>query len=90
MWGADKIALSAQVFTALASTNNAAERSLSAGHFVNTAQAADSNDVVLYNASSGALFYDADGSGQAAAVQIALIGTQTHPTLSEADFVIIA
>lgn len=88
--GADKIALSAQVFTALASTNNAAERSLSAGHFVNTAQAADSNDVVLYNASSGALFYDADGSGQAAAVQIALIGTQTHPTLSEADFVIIA
>lgn len=88
--GADKIALSAQVFTALASTNNAAERSLSAGHFVNTAQAADSNDVVLYNASSGALFYDADGSGQAAAVQIALIGTQTHPTLSAADFVIIA
>lgn len=88
--GADKIALSAQVFTALASTNNAAERSLSAGRFVNTAQAADSNDVVLYNASSGALFYDADGSGQAAAVQIALIGTQTHPTLSAADFVIIA
>ncbi|WP_342119829.1 choice-of-anchor L domain-containing protein [Pseudoduganella sp. OTU4001] len=45
--------------------------------------AADSNDYILYNTSSGALYYDADGSGKGAAVQFAqLVGA---PSLSAAD-----
>lgn len=87
--GNDKIALSTAVFTALASSNTA-EHSLSAGRFVGAAQAADSNDFIVYNAQTGALYYDADGSGRGAAVQIALVGNQTHPTLTATDFVIVA
>jgi hypothetical protein len=43
----------------------------------------------VYNTTSGALYYDADGSGSGAAVQIALIGTTVHPTLTNGDFFIV-
>ena len=49
--------------------------------------AADANDYLVYNQATGALFYDADGNGAGAAVQIALLGT--HPVLTNADFVVI-
>jgi hypothetical protein len=35
--------------------------------------------------SSGALYYDADGSGAGAKVQIATLGTTVHPALTAAD-----
>jgi len=35
------------------------------------------------------LYYDADGIGGAAAVQIAVIGTTTHPALAYTDIQII-
>jgi Ca2+-binding RTX toxin-like protein len=45
--------------------------------------AMDANDHILYNTTTGALYYDRDGTGRAAAVQIAeLTG---HPDLSAAD-----
>jgi len=40
----------------------------------------------IHDTTTGALYYDADGSGAAAAVQIALL--TGAPTLSNADFVV--
>ncbi|MDK9693250.1 MAG: M10 family metallopeptidase C-terminal domain-containing protein [Sulfurimonas sp.] len=55
-----------------------------------TGKAADANDYIVYETDTGKLFYDADGSGTAtAAIQIALLGTTTHPTISAADFVVV-
>lgn len=67
-------------FSALAGTVKAA-------NFVTGSGALDSNDFLIYNASSGALSYDADGNGAGAAVQVAtLIGV---PALTTADFSIV-
>ncbi|MDP1615198.1 MAG: hypothetical protein Q8L68_05315, partial [Methylococcales bacterium] len=51
--------------------------------------AADSNDFVIYNKTTGVLSYDADGNGSGAAVQVAVLGIASHPTLTNADFVVI-
>ena len=51
--------------------------------------AGDANDFIIYNTTSGDLYYDADGSGAAATIQISLIGTSTHAPLTNADFVVI-
>lgn len=53
-----------------------------------TGAAVDSNDYVIYNTETGALYFDMDGSGSIAAVQIALLGASSHPTISAADFVV--
>ena len=45
------------------------------------------NEFLIYDKASGALSYDADGSGAEAAVQIAVLGS--HPALTFADFVVI-
>jgi len=49
----------------------------------------EADDRIIYNTSTGALFYDADGTGTTAAVQIAVIGSTTHPALTNADFMVI-
>jgi Ca2+-binding RTX toxin-like protein len=46
--------------------------------------AADADDYIIYNSSTGALSYDEDGSGATAAVQIALLGKNL--ALTHADF----
>jgi Ca2+-binding RTX toxin-like protein len=63
---------------------------LSAAFFCSstTGAAADSNDYILYNTSSGALAYDTDGNGAGAAIQFATLTTK--PTLTAADFVVVA
>ncbi len=48
----------------------------------------DSNDYLIYNKTTGALYYDADGSGDVnTPVQIAVIGNQA--ALTSADFIVI-
>ena len=49
----------------------------------------DATDRLIYNTTTGALYYDADGTGVTAAVQVALLGSTTHPTLAYDDFMVI-
>ncbi|TAN71370.1 MAG: hypothetical protein EPN17_01665 [Methylobacter sp.] len=60
---------------------------LNAGSFVKGAAAHDSNDYIIYNATTGAVSYDADGSGAGSAVQIAVLGANL--SLTNADFMVI-
>ncbi len=53
------------------------------------AAAADSNDYLIYNTTTGFLLYDADGNGSGGAKFIAIIGSSYHAALTNADFVAI-
>ncbi|NVP56417.1 calcium-binding protein [Rhizobium sp. DBTS2] len=59
---------------------------LSASAFVIGAKATDATDRIVYDSKSGALSYDADGSGKVAAAQFAKIGTGLD--LTAADFLV--
>jgi len=78
--GTDKIGLSTGIFAAVGSTLDAAE-------FVVGAAALTTDQRIVYDAGTGQLFYDADGSGQGAAILFAqgALGS----TLSVSDFVMI-
>lgn len=78
----DTIQLVRSTFTQLSSTGV-----LDTSMFVIATTAHDSNDYVIYNPTTGALFYDADGSGAGAGVQIATIGVNL--ALTAADFVVV-
>ncbi len=78
----DTIQLENAVFSKLTATGV-----LTAGSFVKGAAAQDSNDFIIYNTTTGAVSYDADGNGAGAAVQIALLGANL--ALTTADFVVI-
>ena len=45
---------------------------------------------LVYNTTSGALYYDADGAGGTAAVQVALLGQESHPMIANTDIQIVA
>ncbi len=62
----DTIQLSKKIFTKIAKTGVLAKAAFFTGD-----KAHDSSDRIIYNAKNGALFYDADGKGAAAAVQFA-------------------
>ncbi|WP_158271680.1 VCBS domain-containing protein [Limnohabitans sp. 2KL-1] len=83
--GVDKLEFSKSVFTGLAGTS---------ADFVSGAglvKATTSAQHLIYNITTGILYYDADGSGTgSSAVAIALIGTSTHATLAATDFVFVA
>ena len=79
----DTVQLENAAFTKLTTTGT-----LSASYFVKAAASVDANDYLVYNSTTGALYYDADGSGSVnSAVQIALLGTGL--ALTNADFVVI-
>ncbi|MCX7093517.1 MAG: hypothetical protein NTY50_08735 [Methylobacter sp.] len=80
----DTIQLENAIFTKLSVTGTLNSANLKIGTV-----AADSNDFVIYNKTTGLLFYDADGNGAGAAVQIAVLGITTHPTLTNVDFEVI-
>jgi len=80
----DTIQLSKSIMSALGALGT-----LSANDFKLSTQTLDSSDRIIYNQTSGALFYDTDGSGRSAALQIALLSSL--PTgIDNTDFVIIA
>jgi Ca2+-binding RTX toxin-like protein len=81
----DTIQLENSVFTALGSRTGTLNATMFKTGTNNNA--GDASDRIIYNQSSGALFYDADGTGITAAVQIALIGNKA--SLTVADFVVI-
>jgi Ca2+-binding RTX toxin-like protein len=84
----DKIQLSRAVFAGVTRLG-----ALTSDEFysANGAKAAnDASDRVIYDTASGKLYYDADGQGGAAAVQIAVLGSSSHPVLIYSDIQIIA
>ncbi|WP_242445728.1 cadherin-like domain-containing protein [Chromatium okenii] len=80
----DVIELDNAIFTRLKTTGG-----LDADNFYanTTGIAKDANDFIVYDTDNGNLWYDADGSGGAAAIQFAIISGA--PQLDAADFVIM-
>jgi Ca2+-binding RTX toxin-like protein len=78
----DTIYLENAIFTRLTTGGT-----LNSAYFKVGTAAADANDFIVYNKSTGALFYDADGSGSGRAIQIATIAN--NATLTSGDFVVI-
>lgn len=78
----DTIWLENSVFTKVGSAGKLASSAFHIG-----SAAADASDRIIYNSSTGALSYDADGKGGAAAVQIATLSSKL--ALTAADFLVI-
>jgi serralysin len=78
----DKILLSAAIFSAVG-----APGVLAADAFFSGAAAHDPTDRIIYNSASGALRYDADGTGAAAATQFATLSAGL--ALTNAQFAVI-
>jgi Ca2+-binding RTX toxin-like protein len=88
--GSDKIVLDDDIFTALGITGTTTGVALTASRFHAGTTAADSLDRIIYNQSTGQLFYDADGSGTTTtAVQFATLSNKPA-TLALTDFLVIA
>jgi Ca2+-binding RTX toxin-like protein len=80
--GTDKIALDDAVFTAIGGLG-----ALNANAFVTGTAAVDADDRIIYDAETGQLFYDADGSGSGAAILFAQLSGSLSLTAS--DFQVI-
>ena len=70
------------------------EGTLSADNFVSntSGRAEDSDDYIIYESDTGKLFYDGDGNGSEAAMQIAQFGygwSWSAPTITHEDIVVI-
>ncbi|MGZ8181862.1 MAG: hypothetical protein ACXWT1_07890 [Methylobacter sp.] len=78
----DTIQLENGIFTSLITTSI-----LNTNNFVIATAAADSDDYLIYDTATGALFYDADGNGADEAVQIATLGVNL--ALTNVDFIVI-
>ncbi|MDB5706725.1 MAG: hemolysin-type calcium-binding repeat family protein [Sphingomonas bacterium] len=78
--GTDHMELAHSIFTVLG------VGALAVDAFVTGAAATTAAQHIIYNDNTGALSYDADGSGAGAAIQFATL--QTHLTLSSTDFVV--
>jgi Ca2+-binding RTX toxin-like protein len=76
------------VFTTLGAGVGSAHM-LNSAHFwkSTTGLAHDANDHIIYNTKTGALMYDADGTGKGAAVQVATLSN--HAAITAADFQVI-
>ncbi len=75
-----------QIDEAVFAGGGLAPGALSASQFVIAAAAMDASDRIIYNAATGALFYDADGTGSGAQVQFATASAGL--AMSAASFVV--
>ena len=82
--GTDKMQLAKSIMTGLGAVGT-----LKSADFKLSSASLDASDRVIYNKTTGEVFYDADGSGATPAVVFAIIGTLTHPTLTNVDFSIV-
>lgn len=84
----DTIQLENSIFTQFGTNTTGA---INAGYLktITAGGVTDSNDYIVYNKTTGALYYDSDGGadGNADAVQFALLGANL--TLTNADFILI-
>jgi len=78
MAGQDKIQLDTSMFKAFAG-----QESLSMEDFISGNSTAHTNEHLIYNKATGGLYYDDDGSGSQAAVQIALIANRADLQASD-------
>ena len=60
---------------------------LKAGFFFAGVRAHDADDHIIYNKATGALYYDDDGIGAHAAIQLAYLSNK--PVLAANDFAVI-
>jgi Ca2+-binding RTX toxin-like protein len=78
----DTIYLENAIFAKLTATG-----ALNPAYFHVGASAADANDYIVYNQTTGALFYDSNGSTAGGAIQFATLTNK--PVLTAGDFVVI-
>ncbi len=81
----DTIDLSHTIFHGIG--NAGTVLSTAAFHAIHSGGALDSSDRIVYNKDTGDLFYDADGSGAAAAIKFAHL--DSLPALSHSDFYVV-
>lgn len=87
-YGSDRIQLSQAAFTALGYTGTLRADDFHAA--AGATKAHDTSDRLIYNTTTGVLYYDADGLGGQAAAAVALLGITTHPVLTFGDIQILA
>ncbi len=88
--GKDHLQFSKAIFAGLHSVTGAGT-AIKASEFISSPTATHgttANSHLIYNSTSGVLYYDADGNGAGAAVKVAILGT--HPALVASDILIIA
>lgn len=81
--GTDKIALDLDIFTRLSGSV------LAEAAFYAKASAHDASDRILYDKSSGKLFYDADGNKPGGVAPVLFAILDNEPTLKYSDFIIV-
>jgi Ca2+-binding RTX toxin-like protein len=80
----DKIFLSNKTFTSLSQSSGG----LAPQNFSLASASQNSVNHIFYNEGTGGLFYDADGNGSGAAIQIATLGSAIHPSLTASSFIV--
>ncbi|MCX7084521.1 MAG: M10 family metallopeptidase C-terminal domain-containing protein, partial [Methylococcales bacterium] len=85
--GIDKIDLSKAIFKTVGAKGVLSADAFNSGDFIG---GQNPTDRIIYNTTTGALYYDVDGSGTKSSVQIAVIGIDSHANLTNTDFLITA
>ena len=83
----DKLAMDNAFFTAIGADGNFAAGDARFYAAAGATSGHDSSDRIVYNSTTGNLYYDADGSGAGAAQLVATI--QGHPAVTATDIAVI-